>query len=81
MDSDLTSEACDLCGQDAVIEMEGKGWCASCLHARGSCCGELLEMEDPDQAAGDITFGACGKGPSNTPTSSRSTPDSRRSGD
>lgn len=40
--------ACDTCGQDAVIEIEGKGWCASCLHVRSSCCGEFLEETDPD---------------------------------
>jgi hypothetical protein len=39
---------CHLCGQDAVLEIEGKGWCASCLHARGSCCGESERDKDPD---------------------------------
>jgi putative lipase involved disintegration of autophagic bodies len=37
--------ACHLCGQEAVIVVDGKGWCASCLHARGSCCAES-EMEE-----------------------------------
>lgn len=40
--------ACETCGQDAVIEIEGKGWCASCLHVRSSCCGEFLVNNDPD---------------------------------
>lgn len=40
--------ACDTCGQDAVIEIDGKSWCASCLHIRSSCCGEFLEDSDPD---------------------------------
>ena len=72
--------ACDSCGQDAVIEIEGKGWCASCLHARASCCGEFLEQEDSGTTVGDVISGACGDGPSSTPTSSRSTPGSTGSG-
>jgi hypothetical protein len=40
--------ACETCGQDAVIEIEGTGWCASCLHDRGSCCGEFLPEKLPD---------------------------------
>jgi hypothetical protein len=41
------SRACESCGQDAVIEIEGKGWCASCLHVRSSCCGKFLEDKVP----------------------------------
>lgn len=40
--------ACETCGQDAAIEMEGKGWCAACLHALGSCCGESEKDGCPD---------------------------------
>lgn len=40
--------ACQTCGEDAVIEIEGKGWCASCLHVRSSCCGEFLEENGSD---------------------------------
>ena len=40
--------ACEACGQDSVIEIEGKGWCAACLHARGSCCGESEKDGCPD---------------------------------
>lgn len=72
--------ACDTCGQDAVIEIEGKGWCASCLHARASCCGEFLEKDHPGPEVEDVISGACGDDPSSTPTSNRSTPGSRGSG-
>lgn len=37
--------ACALCGQEAVLVLDGKGWCASCIHARGSCCAES-EMDE-----------------------------------
>ncbi|MCW1885453.1 hypothetical protein OKA04_11995 [Luteolibacter flavescens] len=37
--------ACDTCGREAVIVIDARGWCESCLHARGSCCAES-EMED-----------------------------------
>jgi hypothetical protein len=40
--------ACDTCGQDAEIEIEGRSWCASCLHALGSCCGESDKDGCPD---------------------------------
>lgn len=36
---------CALCGQEAVLVIDGKGWCASCIHARGSCCAES-EMDE-----------------------------------
>jgi hypothetical protein len=39
---------CEVCGQEAVIEVEGRGWCASCLHAQGSCCGESEQGGCPD---------------------------------
>lgn len=42
------SGVCDLCGQEAVIEIEERGWCASCLHAQGSCCGESEKEGCPD---------------------------------
>jgi hypothetical protein len=42
------SGACETCGQEAAIEIEGRGWCASCLHARGSCCGESEKDGCPD---------------------------------
>ncbi len=41
----LEALACHVCGQEAAIVIDGKGWCASCLHARGSCCAES-EMEE-----------------------------------
>ncbi|WP_338289820.1 hypothetical protein [Luteolibacter sp. LG18] len=37
-------QPCHLCGQEAAIVIEGEAWCAGCLHAQGSCCGES-EME------------------------------------
>lgn len=40
--------ACETCGQEAVIEIEGCGWCAACLHAQGSCCGESEKDGCPD---------------------------------
>ena len=40
------SEACHLCGQEAAMVVEGTAWCASCLHARGSCCAESEMAED-----------------------------------
>jgi hypothetical protein len=40
--------ACHLCGKEAVLVIDGKGWCASCLHARGSCCAESEMEDDPD---------------------------------
>lgn len=39
---------CETCGQDVAIEIEGRGWCAACLHALGSCCGESAGEGDPD---------------------------------
>jgi hypothetical protein len=41
-------KACETCGQDAAIEIEGRGWCAACLHAQGSCCGESEKDGCPD---------------------------------
>ncbi|WP_265594120.1 hypothetical protein [Haloferula sp. BvORR071] len=38
--------ACHLCGQPAATEIGGQAWCASCLHARGSCCAESEMDED-----------------------------------
>ena len=37
--------ACATCGREAAVVIDGIGWCASCLHARGSCCAES-EMDD-----------------------------------
>jgi hypothetical protein len=42
---ELKDQACATCGRDAVMVIDGTGWCESCLHARGSCCAES-EMED-----------------------------------
>jgi hypothetical protein len=42
---ELKDQACATCGREAVIVIDGTGWCESCLHARGSCCAES-EMED-----------------------------------
>lgn len=39
---------CHLCGQEADTVIDGVAWCASCLHARGSCCAES-EMEECDE--------------------------------
>ncbi|QJE98122.1 hypothetical protein [Luteolibacter luteus] len=36
---------CHICGDEAVMVVDGKGWCASCVHARGSCCAES-EMDE-----------------------------------
>ncbi|MEK7951912.1 hypothetical protein [Luteolibacter soli] len=38
-------ETCAICGREAVMVVDGVGWCESCVHARGSCCGEA-EMEE-----------------------------------
>jgi hypothetical protein len=43
--ADGETAACDTCGREAVVVVDGKGWCESCLHARGSCCAES-EMDD-----------------------------------
>ncbi len=45
MDSEEMIAVCDTCGKEAVIVIDGVGWCESCAHARGSCCAES-EMED-----------------------------------
>jgi hypothetical protein len=48
MDPDLDLPAdvsCHLCGREAAAVIDGIAWCASCLHARGSCCAES-GMED-----------------------------------
>lgn len=29
---------CHRCGAQADGEMDGKAWCANCLHIAGSCC-------------------------------------------
>lgn len=29
---------CHRCGAEADGEMDGRLWCASCLHIEGSCC-------------------------------------------
>lgn len=42
---DPIDQACAICGREAVMVVDGTGWCESCLHARGSCCAES-EMED-----------------------------------
>ena len=33
-------ETCHQCGAEADGEMDGKAWCASCLHIEGSCCAD-----------------------------------------
>ncbi|WP_367872239.1 hypothetical protein [Luteolibacter sp. Populi] len=45
-ESPVTIEACHLCGQEAAMVVDGTAWCASCLHARGSCCAESEMAED-----------------------------------
>jgi hypothetical protein len=42
---DPGDQACATCGREAVLVIDGTGWCESCLHARGSCCAES-EMEE-----------------------------------
>ena len=42
---DPKDQACATCGREAVMVIDGTGWCESCLHARGSCCAES-EMEE-----------------------------------
>jgi hypothetical protein len=42
---DIKDHACATCGREAVMVIDGTGWCESCLHARGSCCAES-EMEE-----------------------------------
>ena len=39
---------CHQCGAEADGEMDGKFWCASCVHIEGSCCGDQADEEsDP----------------------------------
>ena len=37
---DQPMETCHQCGAEADGEMDGKAWCASCLHIEGSCCAD-----------------------------------------
>ena len=42
-----TESICHRCGAEADGEMDGRLWCAGCLHIEGSCCAgdeELAEV-------------------------------------
>ncbi|MBC8126853.1 MAG: hypothetical protein H8M99_06885 [Gloeobacteraceae cyanobacterium ES-bin-144] len=49
MPIETESDACHLCGNESVLEVDGVAWCAACLHAKGSCCGES-DMEDSEES-------------------------------
>ena len=46
MEGEYGNAACDTCGKDALIVIDGRGLCESCFHVRGSCCGEQGTDED-----------------------------------
>ena len=49
---------CDTCGREAAVVIDGRAWCASCMHARGSCCAESEMEDDIPQAGGNTTGGS-----------------------
>lgn len=40
-------DACHRCGAEADGEVDGKPWCAGCLHIEGSCCAGNEPPENP----------------------------------
>ena len=57
---DQPMETCHQCGAEADGEMDGKAWCASCLHIEGSCCaddesdvGQVSQVSEVDETGAD----------------------------
>ena len=41
--SPVPTVACEGCGGEAEVVIDGKGWCVDCFQARGSCCAGEFE--------------------------------------
>jgi hypothetical protein len=46
--------ACERCGRESAVVIDGRGWCVDCWAAAGSCCAGEFEstFTDPPASGG-----------------------------